>query len=196
MYLSDYSRSARTVELSRRRMERTGTTPKGDKLWTEEEDELCREFGDDYRRLGSKLPHRSYSSLRARCQALGLRPQRNLMTMADVSKLRRLYPSASTEELSMAFPTRTRHQLIKLARYYGFARKRRPFMPTKIPVIDAIRQRCFDLNYTMPELDSMAATNHYFARAGWSCREKPNYRAIGRAVAALDGELTVRWRDE
>lgn len=53
-----------------------------------------------------------------------------------------------------------------------------------------------ELGYSMGDLDELAKTKGYFRQAGWTVRGKPNYRAIGRVVEALDGELSICWREE
>jgi hypothetical protein len=194
MYLNDYTRHAQSADRSRRRMRYRGVTPNGHRLWTPKEDETCRKHGNDYRILQTKLPHRSYEALKQRCRLLGLCPQRQMVTAREVSLLRRL-GAASVDELRAAFPTRTLSQLNHLRRYHGVPARRRQFSPTGFPIIDSVRSRCFELNYSMSDLDQLAKSNSYFQRAGW-LRGNINYRAIGRAVAALDGDLTVRWRDE
>jgi hypothetical protein len=172
-----------------------GVTPSGSPLWTTEEDETCREYGNDYRVLKTKLPHRSYHALRKRCQSLGLRPRRDLITIKELSLLRRMSATATSDEIQAALPHKTRRQLDKLRQYYGICSKRRPFSPTGYLILDEIRSRCFELNYSMLDLDKLAKSKTYFRQADWR-RSGLNYRAIGRAVAALEGELTVHWRDE
>jgi hypothetical protein len=196
MYLSDFNRHANSARSARRRMRYRGVTPSGQALWTHEEDEICRRHGSgDYLALQKRLPHRTYGALRYRCQMLGLRPKRSYLSAAELSKMRRLIPEASYEELGRAFPHRTPRNLITLARYHGIRRKRRSWKKTGYPIIDAIRDRCTDLNYTMVDLDKLARTGVYFQKGNWICNGL-NFRAVGRAVAALDGELIVRWRDE
>ncbi|PRD40426.1 hypothetical protein C5748_26995 [Phyllobacterium phragmitis] len=196
MYLNDYSHNARSADRAHRRIRYRGTTPKGDALWTPEEDELCRTYGVDYTVLIKKLPHRSYSALRGRCQKLGLRPQRNLVTASELSKMRRVVPNGTPEEIRQAFPHRTLGQIGNICRYHGIRRKQEPLKITGHAVLDAIRQRCAELNYSMRDLDELARTKRYFRQAGWLFKKRLNYQAIGRAVQALDGELTVRWRDQ
>lgn len=195
MYLTDLMRGADSAERTRRRNRYRGATPKGDKLWTPAEEELCRKHGDDYVILQQKLPHRSYSALRYRCILLGLRPKRKQLTARELSLMRRLVPTASPEQLRDAFPDRSVAQIRQAGRYHGIRSRRRPLTEVGIPAIDAIRQRCFELRYSMVDLDEIAKTKTYFHKAGWHS-QGVNYEAIGRAVAALDGELCVRWRDE
>lgn len=196
MYLGDFNQNATAAERARRRIQYQGATFAGGTLWVAWEDDLCRQYGHNYTILQEKLPHRTYFSLRKHCQALGLRPKRNLVTAGELSRIRRLVPTASPDQLREAFPSRSPEQLLQVSRYYGIWRKRRPFGRTGISIINAIRDRCFELGYSMVDLDELAKTKGYFARSGWSKSRRPNYRAVGLAVAALDGELQARWRDE
>ncbi len=195
MYLSDYSQNAVRAQQARRRIRYLGTTPNGNRLWTPKEDEICREYGLDYSVLMEKLPNRTYSSLRSRCQKLGLRPKRQLLTAADLSKLRRIGPTASHEELQRQFPTRTLAQIHYLRQHYRISRKQQGFSVTGYPILDTIRLRCRNLNYSMVELDALAGTKRYFQKAIWHSG-RLSYPAICKAIAALDGEISVRWRDE
>jgi hypothetical protein len=47
----------------------------------------------------------------------------------------------------------------------------------------------------MIDLDAIARTKHYFAKADWRSGKPINYRAICKAIVALDGEIAVKWRD-
>ncbi|YBV98580.1 hypothetical protein M1D80_14225 [Phyllobacteriaceae bacterium JZ32] len=60
---------------------------------------------------------------------------------------------------------------------------------------DAIRARCFELRYSMVDLDAIAKTKSYFQKANWHATGL-NYKAVCKAIDALDEELTVRWRDQ
>ncbi len=195
MYLSDYSRYAKGGQRARKRMQFVGETPKGHPLWTPSEDAICKQHGSNYSLLMEKLPHRSYQALRSRCQKLGLRPKRQLLTAAELSKLRRLGPTAPAEKLLREFPTRTLSQLHALRKHYKIPRSKSPLMATGYPVIDAIRQRCAELRYSMVDLDELAGTKLYFRKADWH-KSGINYRAVCKAIVALDGEISVRWRDE
>jgi uncharacterized protein (DUF433 family) len=193
MYLAEYSRNAERAARQRSAVRRRGYTGTGQKVWEDWEDQLCRKFSPDYQVLLRKLPHRSYAALRRRCQFLGLRPRRTRITARQVTQLRTLFPNGSSEALLAAFPGLTMQQIRMFARYYGIRRGRRRLRATGIPIIDAIRERCFECNYSMVDLDDIAKTRRYFQAQDWhSCGL--NYRAIGKAVAALDGELSVNWR--
>lgn len=195
MHLNEWSRNAASAERARRRIHFRGETPAGSKVWTPKEDAICRTYRT-YAELQRRLPHRSYCALRHRCQRLGLQPRRTLLTAADVSKLRRVYPRGNADQMKTAFPNLSKDQIASAARYYRVHRSRKPFVPTKIPILDEIRNRCYELCYSMPDLDEMARSRNYFAKASWHTNDKLNYRHISRAVEALGGKLTVDWGEK
>ena len=162
-------------------------------LWTEEEDATCRRLYPDYKAIHKSLPHRSLRAVRGRGQKLGLAPKRNLITAAELSKLRRLYPTATRSELRSAFPQRSVGAIERLARYYRIWKRTKPLKPTGHALIDAIRARCHELNYSMVDLDDIAGTGKYFASARWCGAKKVAAAHVVRAVAALDGQLSVEW---
>lgn len=196
MYLSDYSRHANSADRARRRIFRHGVTPRGAKVWTAEEDTLCRKHGDNYKLLMELLPHRTYLALRARCQSLGLRPKRQYCSGAELLRVRRLYPRATHEELLAAFPHRKLDHLRKLARYHGIYRAKSKLISTGFPIIDAVRNRCAELNYSMGDLDAIAQSKCYFRKGNWRNSQTPNYGHVCRAIEALGGKLTVDWGEE
>ena len=193
--MSDYSRHVESGQRARRRMQFLGETPKGHPLWTESEDAICKQYGSNYSALMKKLPHRTYQALRSRCQKLGVRPRRQLMTAAELSKLRRLGPTAPVNKLLEEFPTRTLPQIHALRKHYKIPRPKPPLLATGHPVLDVIRQRCAELRYSMVDLDELAGTKCYFRKGDWH-RSGINYLAVCKAIIALDGEISVRWRDE
>ncbi|TNV13246.1 SANT/Myb domain-containing protein [Ochrobactrum teleogrylli] len=195
MYLSDYSQNANRAQQARRRIRYLGVMPNGSRLWTPDEDQICRQYGTNYSVLMEKLPHRTYLALRSRCQKLGLRPKRQLMTAAELSKLRRLGPTAPADKLLQEFPTRTLAQLHALRKHYKISRPKPPLVATGYPILDAIRQRCAELNYSMVDLDALAHTKRYFQNGGWHSGGI-NYKAVCKAIVALDGEISVCWRGE
>ncbi|KAB0571082.1 SANT/Myb-like DNA-binding domain-containing protein [Brucella pituitosa] len=196
MYLSDYSRYAESGQRARRRMRFLGETPNGNKLWTPKEDELCREYGSDYAVLAKKLPHRSYMAIKKHCQKLGLRPRLRAVTAKELSLMRRLVPRGTSDEIQQAFPHRTLNCIKSICLYHGIYKEKKPYQSTGIALIDDIRARCFENNLTMTDLDDIARTKRYFQNRGWKDSKAPNYAAVYKAVAALDGEISIRWRDE
>lgn len=182
---------------ARRSMVRHGVTPKGSPLWTADEVEICKKFWPDLTKLEIELPGRSRAAIGKRCRdGLGLyiKPNWTCWTAADVSRLRRIYPSGSASELIEAFPGRRLLTITRNAYYHGIRRRRKPYTRTGNAELDAIRVRCFTLGITMPELDLMARSIRYFGSMGWK-HGWINHAAIARAVHVLDGKMTIEWSD-
>ncbi|EEP63766.1 Hypothetical protein, conserved [Brucella abortus str. 2308 A] len=62
--------------------------------------------------------------------------------------------------------------------------------------MDQLREQCFKLNLSMADIDEIAKTKRYFQRPGWAGHKVLNYGNVCKAIIALDGEISVRWRDE
>ena len=198
--MSRISRLAAAVvsaDRSRERINRTGFAPSGAPIWSPTELDLLKQNHPDYRAAMQALGgRRTYSAVRHKAQKLGLAPKRNHWTAEQVSRLRKLYRrSATTAELLEAFPNWDLQYLHGVASYFKIKRPRKRYVPTGFPIIDQIRDRCFELCLSMPDLDAMAGTGKYFATAGWhSGRLKAS--AVARAVKALEGDLVAIWNED
>lgn len=193
----DISRACRYVHLSRlavERMHRTGQAPGGAPLWTDQENAPLRKFYPDYVELLKRLPRRSYYSLRRRADKLGIVQRRHVWTAAEVSRLRRHYPSASRKEIFELFPGLRWLQISQKARLIGVHRKTRKLVSTGHALVDEVRSRATTLGYTMVDLDELASTGTYFQK-GWWRKKQVSARKIARAVTALGGRLTVKWEE-
>jgi hypothetical protein len=186
------ARNAIMAERMRARMQRSGRTPRGHMLWTKQEDEIIRRLYPNYKALRKALRRRTFKAIRVRASACGFTVKRHRWTAAEASRLRRLYPTASHEELLAAFPGVSLRQATAKANQIKVFRKRRPLAATGYPIIDEVRLRAFQLNITMVDLDAMSRTRCYFQKAGWHTGWISE-RAIYRAVMALDGGLSARW---
>lgn len=195
MQLRWAARGARAAAMARERITRTGVAPGGHPVWTDREMALLAVIFPDYKRAVAVLQRRTYAAVKGRARAMGLTTTRHLWTGAEVSRLRKLFPTADRETLLAAFPGVELGQIKAKARESGIHRQRRPFKSTGIPPIDQIRARAFKLNISMVDLDDMARTKPYFQKGNWH-NGNISYRAIGRATKALDGLLAVRWADQ
>ena len=195
MQLQYHARNAETSRRSRARMMRDGVTPKGDKLWEEWEDQILRKHYPHYKRMERRLKHRTAVAIRSRCRTLGMKRAIHVWSSAEISKLRKLYPTAPMADISAAFPHSTMINIRQVAQYHGFRRKRMPYSETGFPALDAVRRRCFEARISMPELDKIARTKNYFQKMGWRGKPRPNYRYLGLAMEALNGVVAVNWKD-
>ena len=169
-------------------------TPRGHRLWTEKEDAIVRGFYPDYRALRRRLRRRTYDALRHRVRVLGIQRRKHPWTGTEIARLRKLYPVASRDQMSAAFPNRTWAAIKTMAISRKIRRLQKPFAKTGSPALDQIRQRCAELNFSMGDLDKMARTRGYFSHARWLRTKKPSQIAIIKAIRALDGVIDIRWQ--
>ncbi|ODT71616.1 MAG: hypothetical protein ABS75_07290 [Pelagibacterium sp. SCN 63-23] len=175
-------------------MWRNGVNPSGQPLWTPEEISTLKANLPGYREVMKKLKRRSYFAVRHKTQSLGLAPKRHIWTAAEISKLRKLYGGRIEQSYLDAFPGVTRNGLQKVANYYNIFRPKKPYEPTGHPLIDQIRARALELGYTMADVDKLARSNNFFAKANWHSGSAPPQH-LARAVAALGGRLKAEWDD-
>lgn len=189
------SRSASFSERTRQRIAISGQTVNGFPLWTETEHVVCRQLHPDVEAIRRRLPHRTLVAIQERCRKLGLCRRRNPWTGTEVAKLRRLYPTATKEELVAAFP-RHSYVAIKLAaNKRSIYKVKKPYVPTGNPLLDEVRSRCYELRITMPDLDEISGTKKFFTKSRWWKHRSP-FSPTMRAVAALAGNLRVEWDDD
>lgn len=165
------------------------------KIWSEEEQSIVRRLYPDYRALSAALPNRSLAGIRYQALQLGITSYRHIWTASQHSRLRALYPQASREVIMKNLPGLSWQQIVSHAVRSGFRRKKVPFLPTGSPLLDEIRAKCRQLDYTMGDLDELARTKPYFRRSNWRKTKRPSSAAVSKAVAALGGTLMVEWQD-
>lgn len=191
MELSKLAMHARAAQLTRLRLAKTGMTMAGEKVWTEEEKALVRQFAPAYDELVKRLPHRTRKAIRLQASALRVAMRRHIWSAAEISKLRKVYPLGDRTEICSLFAHSTWVNIQQAARRHGFHRARKPYKLTGHDPLDQMRAKCFELNLNLVELDAECRTKRYF-QSGW-CKNKLNYRALGRAIEALDGRIQVQW---
>lgn len=195
MDLAHLARNAASAERARSRILRSGFTISGHKIWTDEEDLVCRIFYPDYFAIRQILDTRSKKAIQTRCQKLGLVPPRQSWRWSARQQLRKLNPEARKEEICEVFPGVDWRKIQSAARYYGYRRKKKPYKITGIISLDQSRSRCYDIGWTMRDFDEEAGTKRYFQTRGYRSKY-PNFRAINRGVRALGGRLEIRWDEQ
>ncbi|WP_107675389.1 hypothetical protein [Agrobacterium sp. LAD9] len=191
----DLSFHNRTLTISmqvKERIRRTGYTPSGFKVWTAEEDEIVKSLYPLYAEMQLRFPERSLKALHGRCERLGIAKKLHWWTGAEISKLRRLYPTASRVKIREEFPSGTWRAIEAAAKRHGMRRARRKYKRTGHHLIDAILARIEEIGWTLRDLDEESKTGRYFRNGCWR-RSKPNYGRLARAAKALDGRLVVEW---
>ncbi|MDB5524777.1 MAG: hypothetical protein JWM58_2540 [Rhizobium sp.] len=176
-------------------MLKTGFTLFGQRIWNEQEDFACKLFFPDYLGLQQILYSRSSAAIKAHCRKLGLVRPRHSWTPLERQKLRKLYPTASREEICLTFPNIDWENIQAMARYYGYRRKKKPYKITGVVALDQTRVQCYNENVNMRELDEECRTKRYFQTRGYRSKY-PDFKAINRAVKWFGGQMEVRWGSE
>jgi hypothetical protein len=193
MDLSRFIKGARSAEGMKKRLRWSGFSISGHRLWTDEEIFVLRLFFPEFRAIGRLLKDRSLEAIKGKAREIGLVYYHvHQWTAAEISKLRKHYPTGSREELCAMIPGVSWELICATARRYGFRRKKRPYVITGIVANDQLRAFCYEIGWIMRDLDEMSGTARYFQTRGHH-RKYPNYRAIARAVKALGGTLEVHW---
>lgn len=194
MSLAYYARNAASAERARRRMRREGVTMSGSILWTEAEIQILRQFPSN-QQAHERLPHRTIKAIENQRRKQRLTRQLHWWTAAEISKLRRMYPRCSKEEICATFPHATWSSIQHAAWRHNFRREKPPYKPTGHPAVDQILEKCFSIGWSLVDLDREAKTRGYFAHGCRQCNG-PNYKAIGRALNVLQGRVSIEWLDE
>lgn len=193
MDLSHISSSAASAKRLRERIHRDGYTPRGLKVWSKDEDDVIRSCYPNYAAITEALPHRTLRACRGRARRLAVADTRPPFTAKELLIVRRLYPAGEQSQVLAALPGRDWTQIAKLANRHRIHRRPKSLKPTGVPVLDQIRERCRELNYTMSDLDKMIKGRGYFGGARWSSGHI-HHRDIGRAVMVLFGEIRADWK--
>lgn len=192
MDLRYLSRNAASAERMRKLIERRGCTGTG-KIWTESEVAAVRQLYPDYRALVAALPNRTLEAIRCKAKKLDIVTNRHIWTAAEHSKLRMMYPGASQQSILASLPGLSWRQITDHAQRSRFGRKKPPYRLTGWPLLDEVRLRCRDLDFTMADLDQMAGTKAYFRHQYWRKSRRRASLAVSKAVVALDGTLRAQW---
>ncbi|KQW62676.1 MULTISPECIES: hypothetical protein [unclassified Ensifer] len=195
MTLAFHARNAASAARVRARILRTGFTLFGQRVWSAEEDLVCQLFYPDYFALRQILYNRTSRAIQKRCQSLGLAKRRRQWGPLDKQKLRKLYPSATREEICATFPDVAWENIQAVARYYGWKRNKKPYKITGVVSLDQVRVRCYEIKWTMRDLDEESRTKRYFQTRGHRSKY-PNFKEINRAASVLGGQLEIQWRQE
>jgi hypothetical protein len=105
-----------------------------------------------------------------------------------------MYFKSSWPEIMAAFPGMTHWQLAGKARHIGLRGRRPRLKPAADSVCNAILQRVAQRGWSLVDLDEIAGTRQYFRREGWRYNA-PKKAALWKAIEALDGEVSITWRD-
>ncbi|QND67633.1 hypothetical protein HB777_29320 [Mesorhizobium loti] len=178
-------------------MQKTGFTMRGFALWRKHEDDACRSLYPDYKALSAALPNRTRKALEKRCFQLGITRRNRILTEEEERRFRKLYRSATKNELYEAFPDLTAAQLHNFGRRRGLKRPR-IYLRSGDKLLDGLRDECWRLGITMADLDYFTRlSNRYFALTRWR-RSPIRYDFVRKAIREMGGKVTsdgVKWPD-
>lgn len=143
----------------------------------------------DYNKLAALLPTRTRDAIYHRAARLGLAKRIRRWTADELRTLRPRYPTHEPVASIASCVGRPGAVIRKKASKLKLRRPRRRPVPSNEPLHHAIRQRAFELNITLSELDQAVNARGCFSspRAG---RLSP--KALRLALELLGGELRYR----
>ncbi|MFC0220167.1 hypothetical protein ACFFJ7_17400 [Pseudochelatococcus lubricantis] len=172
-----------------RHMVKTGCTIAGDRLWSDVEIEILRQFRPDLDALALALPERGIGAITKKAHQIGLVPSRRAWSADEVPRLRKPYVAGvPVDDLVSMFPGKTKRQIWNKAFHLGIRRPRRRPKGTGLLLVDTVRNRAFDLGLTMTDLDTYVSAGRYFV-----CPRCSNWRLLQKAIRELKGQVVVRW---
>lgn len=164
-----------------------------DNSWTYRETEALREHWPDMAALRKLLPHRTETAIRSMAAKCGAAPPKNhhVWTGAEDKRLRVLAAAGATRKdiadaLSLS-PLQVQNRL----QYARIRISKRPPTLCGDDLADAVRQRAFQMNITMRDLDRSLGNRRIFQNAVTKKYVLPHH--IDKAVKALGGRLTIVW---
>ena len=169
------------------------------KIWTEEEENTLRKIYPNRQLMILQISSRSRFSCVKKAGKLGLSTKRNpYWTSQELQTLRKLYGKIELKALqSMLSPRSPRSIETKAFKNGISSRKRRKMLlATPQKSLNSLRDKCFELNITMAELDGICGFARYFASGG--ARRKALHK-VRHAIGALGGQLHpnghIAWSD-
>lgn len=170
---------------------------KVDMSWTSEEDDLVRRHFLDRPKLRALLPHRTRHAINTRVNVLGLNLDRqytvigskDAVRIAQLAKTCRTYQEVA-DALGLSRQA-VRSHMIRRRIHFAIVAP----VSTGVPLVDAIRQRAFEMKLPLIDLDrSLGYRSQHFSRSVRAPRI--TIGQIAKAVEALGGRLVAVWDDE
>lgn len=181
---------ARSAERLRQRMAKSGRTLAGQKLWTDAEIQHLRRFYPDYRKACAALPGRSPSAVKSKAFRLRITRSRRVWSDHELKRLKAPYRQGRPmREILDLLPGKTKRQIWSRACHSGWRRPRTPPKTYDLKPYDEVRARAFTSKFSMRDLAWLSATGSYFLRPP----SQNDWRKISKAVALLEGQLSVVW---
>ncbi|HTM79783.1 hypothetical protein [Asticcacaulis sp.] len=190
MYVSESIKRGFNAKQSMiRYMRKTGRTLSGRLIWMPSETDIIEEFWPDWPAIEGRLPHRTAGAIKAKARAIGFK--KHVQFWQPDEKKRMVPPYKAGEPISdivVILGDRSKRQIYGKASHLKIRRPRKPPKPTGMRIVDLIRQRAFDLGYTMAELDFWVGRKKYFVAP-----KKLDTWAISGALKILGGSIVAVW---
>lgn len=174
----------------REKMARTGVTAAGQPLWTGTEVDCLKAGWPDMAALCRALPARTRHAIEIKAGRLGLTTSRRVWADGEVRALKPRYPTHDlVRDIAQSIEKAPR-QVYGKANKIRLRRPRRRPKPVSDPILHSIRQRSFELNISLVELDAATRARGAFRRTSG----EPQPEVIARAMKILGGDADFVFR--
>jgi len=160
--------------------------------WTKAENNRLRKHSHEpLSKLARRFKNRTSDAVRTQ-RALVIGPVRSLWKTTELTKLKKLYPSATRNELLLAFPNRSWHAIEHQAEHFGWRRAGRLYTsPNELR--HAVRARAQEDGIPLCQLGAQTGCGGYSQDRQ---SKKVDLNKIARAVEFFGGRLVIDWQDE
>ena len=170
---------------------RTGKTAAGGAVWAAAEDAVLKASYPDYNSAASALPNRTRKALECRVARLGIANKLRVWSDGEFRAMAPPYREGRpVEAILPKLSGKTSRQVYAKAGKHKVRRPRKRPKLTGIGIVDSIRQRAFDLNFTLSELDAATGGGSYFQSP-----RSVRWPQVSRAVKLLGGRVAVAFND-
>jgi len=159
--------------------------------WTLKEHEVVVSHWPDVSEIARRMPYRSERAIRAFAGRCNLTTPRHTWTAAQDSKLRKLAAAGLPRKEIAAEIGLGVGQVAGRLNYCKIHVARRPPAPSSDPLVDAVRQRAFEMDLSLADLDRSLGNRKIFQQASGQQRVKLAH--VERAIKALGGQLVAKW---
>lgn len=166
-----------------------------DDSWTYRETEVLREHWPDMAAIRKMLPYRTERAIGDMARKCGVAPPKDqhIWTGAEDKRLRALAAAGATRKDIAAALSLSPLQVQNRLQYTRIRIAKRPPALCGDDLADAVRQRAFQMNITIRDLDRSLGNRRIFQNAVTTKYVLPHH--IDKAVKALGGRLTIVWDD-
>ncbi|HEV7601988.1 MAG TPA: hypothetical protein VGO49_17260 [Bradyrhizobium sp.] len=158
--------------------------------WTKAENGRLRKHSHEpLSKLARRFKNRTSDAVRTQ-RALLIGPVRTLWKTTELAKLKKLYPSATRNELLFTFPHRTWQSIKHQAEHFGCRRAGRlSTAPNELR--EAVRARAQEDGIPLCQLGAQTGCGGYFQNRQ---SKTVDLNKIARAVDFFGGKLVIAWR--